>query len=257
MQTQVRPDETATAEPDRTAEEPRRRVIAAGTLLCVAGIGMLMGFITGEALYPRTFTTSENTISDLGGTVPPDSVMLQPSRGIFIATVLAAGAMILVADVLLVRAGTRRGFSIALALFGIGVVGVGVFPGNVAGWHPLFAMLAFVAGGVAAIMSRKLLMGPMRAIAVTLGTIALFAIVFGSDALIDWGPGAALGVGGMERWIAYPVIFWMVAFGSALTGEAAARDRAPGPCEPHERPPPPIARRTGPRDARPVGPVAQ
>lgn len=80
-------------------------------------------------------------------------------------------------------------------------------------------MIAFVAGGVSAIMSRKLLEGPMRMIAVALGTIALIAIVLGSDAFVDRGVGAALGVGGIERWIAYPVILWMVAFGGYLLGE--------------------------------------
>jgi hypothetical membrane protein len=228
MQTEIRLAEVESTELERPRIEPSRGgVTGAGALLCLAGMVMLMGFITGEALYPRTFTTVENTISDLGGTVPPNSVMLQPSRGIFIATVLVAGAMILAADVLLVRAGTGRGFSIALGLFGLGVIGVGVFPGNVAGWHPLFAMIAFVAGSVSAIMSRKLLEGPIRVIVVALGAIALTATVLGSDALVDRGLGAALGIGGIERWIVYPVILWMVAFGGYLlagrTAPAPAR----------------------------------
>lgn len=219
MQLKVRSSELVEEVAVPAGTRLRRGVVTAGVLLCIAGIGMLMGFITGEALYPRTFTTSENTISDLAGTIPPNSVMLQPSRGIFIVTVLVAGAMILAAAVLLARAGSRRGLAIALGVFGVGVLGVGVFPGNVAGWHPLFAMIAFVAGGVSAIMSRKLLEGPMRMIAVALGTIALIAIVLGSDAFVDRGVGAALGVGGIERWIAYPVILWMVAFGGYLLGE--------------------------------------
>ena len=136
--------------------------------------------------------------------------------------------MILAADVLLFRVHHRRGLAIAMGLFGVGVVGVGVFPGNIAGWHPLFSMIAFVAGSITAITSRKLLSGPFRVISVLLGAIALtFDGARLGRADRGWGPGAALGVGGLERWIVYPVIFWMVGFGGYLLGVVAqgqARD---------------------------------
>src|SRR6188508_2667811 len=96
MDTATRPPTTSTPS-RRPATAPihrdrlERSIVAAGLLLSLSGIMMLMGFITGEILYPRAFSTSTNTISDLGGTIPPNSVMLQPSRGIFIATVLVAG----------------------------------------------------------------------------------------------------------------------------------------------------------------------
>jgi len=38
-----------------------------GSLLTIAGVTILMGIITAEALYPNTFTTGGNEISDLGG----------------------------------------------------------------------------------------------------------------------------------------------------------------------------------------------
>ena len=147
-------------------------MVAAGLLLSLSGIVMLMGFITGEILYPRAFSTSTNTISDLGGTIPPNSVMLQPSRGIFIATVLVAGLAILGADVLLRRVVGHRAFLFALAAMGIGVAGVGVFPGNTA-IHPLFALLAFVGGAAAAISSRHLVAQPLRSVFVAIGIVAL------------------------------------------------------------------------------------
>ena len=50
-----------------------------GTLMFVAGIVILMGIITAEALYPVTYTTSGNEISDLGGTRPPEALVFQPS----------------------------------------------------------------------------------------------------------------------------------------------------------------------------------
>jgi hypothetical protein len=36
-----------------------------------------------EALYPGTYTTHDNTVSQLGATEPADSVVLQPSAAIF------------------------------------------------------------------------------------------------------------------------------------------------------------------------------
>jgi hypothetical protein len=37
--------------------------VIAGMLLFVASAGMLMGFITGEAVYPAAYSTSHNTRS--------------------------------------------------------------------------------------------------------------------------------------------------------------------------------------------------
>ena len=54
-----------------------------------------MGFITAEALYPGVYTTHTNTVSHLGASEPPNSVVLQPSAAIFDVTMLVTGTMIL------------------------------------------------------------------------------------------------------------------------------------------------------------------
>jgi hypothetical membrane protein len=102
---------------------------------------------------------------------------------------------------------------------GVGLVGIAIFPGNVAGWHPLFSLVAFVGGSVATIMSRKELDSPASSVAVALGMIALVATVLGLDAFAEMWPQTAIGIGGVERWIAYPVLLWMVVFGTALMGK--------------------------------------
>jgi hypothetical protein len=56
--------------------------VIAGMLLFVTAAGMLMGFITGEAVHPAAYSTSDNTISDPGRTLPPESIMVEPSRTI-------------------------------------------------------------------------------------------------------------------------------------------------------------------------------
>jgi hypothetical membrane protein len=75
-------------------------------------------------------------------------------------------------------------------------------------------MTCFVGGSIAAILSRTLLDRPLRAFAVTLGSVALAATVLGLDVFADVAPQTAIGIGGLERWIAYPVLLWLVLFGA-------------------------------------------
>jgi hypothetical membrane protein len=199
---------------DRT---PRK---LAGALLFTAGAAILMGIITAEALYPAAYSTFGNTISDLGGTRPPDSVVLQPSAAIFDVTMLVVGAMIIAAAWLVHRAFRRRAVTISLACYGIGVFGIGVFPGNTTP-HPLVAMFVFVAAGVAAILAYQVEPPPLRQISVVLGTMTLASLVLGSF-FLEWGPVAELGEGGIERWIAYPAVLWLTVFGGYLMGSRGA-----------------------------------
>ena len=84
---------------DRRRDSPREHARRwAGEIFAATGMGTLMAIITGEALYPRTFTTAANTISDLGGTRPPNSVVYEPSRTIFLLTTLLAGLFVLAGD---------------------------------------------------------------------------------------------------------------------------------------------------------------
>jgi hypothetical membrane protein len=203
-----------------TAHEARQATAEriTGTLMGLAGTAILMGIITGETLYPAPYRTSGNTISDLGGTRPPNGVVLQPSAAIFDATMIAAGVLIIAAAGFGSRASVRRLVMAPLALLGLGVLGVGLFPGNTQP-HPLFAMLAFWAGGLAALLCWWAIAGWFRYLAAGLGLVALTALVLATFAL-DWGPVAELGEGGIERWIAYPVVLWLVAFGGYLLGRA-------------------------------------
>ena len=213
-----------------TAPAPGRDRAAtlAGALLAATGVGIVLSTITNEALYPadRHYSTFADTISTLSGTEPPDSYTVEPNRPIFIVTMAVAGVLVLAAAALL-RHLARRRLLIALAVFGAGLVGIAVFPGDVATWHPLFALACFVGGSIAAILSRTLLERPLRGFAVALGSVALAATVLGLEFFADFGPQAAIGVGGVERWIAYPVLLWMVLFGAALMTTAA--HPTPGP----------------------------
>jgi hypothetical membrane protein len=191
----------------------------AGVLLVAAGATILLGIITAEALYPAPYTTGGNEISDLGGTRPPEGLVLQPSATIFNLVMMAGGALTIGGAVLL-RAGLGRWTpALAVAAVGVGALGVGIFPGNVAGWHALFAMLTFVSGGVAAIVTAPATQPPFRYLAIALGAISLGALL--SYVLLgDGSPLAPLGVGGVERWVAYPILLWLTAFGGYLAGRS-------------------------------------
>ena len=191
-----------------------------GTLLLVAGAAILMGIITAEALYPAAYSTHRNTVSHLAAM--DDIIVRQPSAAIINWTMIIAGLVVIVAAYYLYRALQRKAIPIATALLGIGMVGVGIFPANHGNTHTLFAMLAFAAGSIAAILSWKVLTGPLRYICLLLGTAALVSMILSTDLFIDWAPVARLGEGGIERWIVYPVVLWMVTFGAWLASRPAA-----------------------------------
>ncbi len=219
MQTKIRNDGVATAShpaPRNTKQAQRTRI--AGALLTLTGIGILMAIITNEALYPaaRHYNVFANTISDLGGTIPPNSYMVQPNRAIFIAMMAVSGTLVLVSTYISWSSIARRRISIGLLVFGVSLAGLAVFPGNVPTWHPWIALACFMAGSITAIMSRKVLHPPVTYFAVALGVIALVATFAGLESFEGMGPQEWIGLGGVERWIAYPVLMWLVMFGTAL-----------------------------------------
>jgi hypothetical membrane protein len=184
----------------------------AGGLLLTAGVTIVMGIITAEALYTNPYN-ARMEISDLGAT--ETGVVLHPSSTIFNLTMLAAGAMILAGALFAHRALHRRAVTIPTGLLGLGVLGVGVFPGNIHPQHPLFAFTAFVAGGLAVLLSARVTSQPLRAIFAVMGIISL-GFTLASVVLLGWGLFARLDLGGVERWMVYPVLLWLVGFGGYL-----------------------------------------
>lgn len=191
----------------------------AGFSMVLSGFIAFMGIITAEVLYPDYSTRQD--ISDLGSTQPPDPVIYEPSATIFNSTMLVTGALVLVAAYFLYRATSRRRFSLVLAIFGFGAFGVGVFPGNVTPWHGLFALLTFFSGGLTVLLSSRIVSGPFSVLCGLFGGISLLILVsvffYG---LVVGGPHplAFLGSGGIERWVVYPLVVWILAFGGYLLG---------------------------------------
>ena len=203
----------------RTALTCHGRLVA-GLSLSLAGIAVLMGSITAEALHPGPYTTHADTLSHLGASEPPDSVVVQPSAGIFDTTMLVSGVLILVGACFAHRALHRKAVTIPTVLLGLGVLGVGIFPLTHPGMHTAFAMLAFFSGGFAMLLSARGTPSPFRLLWTLLGVISLGAITLGV-LIPEQGPIAALGEGGIERWNSYPIVLWLVAYGSHLLSTAA------------------------------------
>jgi hypothetical membrane protein len=193
-----------------------------GGLLFVAGATILMGIITAEALYPGTFSTGANEISDLGGTRPPNSVILQPSATIFDVSMMLIGVLVFAGSWFVQHAFGRRSVTIPIAVLGVAALGVGLFPGNTGTPHAILAMVTFISGGIAAISAARLTSAPFRYLSFFLGATSLATL--GMYMLLgDGSPIALLGIGGVERWIVYPVVLWITAFGGYLSGRADGR----------------------------------
>ncbi|MGB3778638.1 MAG: DUF998 domain-containing protein [Tunicatimonas sp.] len=198
----------------KTMIPQQAHLTGAGLLFFLAGSIILMGIITGEIFYPPGYGTALNDISDLGGTRPPNSVVYEPSATIFNVTMIVAGLLILGGTWAVHRYFRKWLASTFLALFGLGVLGVGIFPGHVATYHGLFSMLTFTSGGISAIVSFRMVAAPYRYLGIVFGTIAL-VFLFAANSFVP-----ILGSGGTERWVAYPILLWLIGLGGYLLGAA-------------------------------------
>ena len=181
-----------------------------GLLAFLAGFIIFMGIITGEIYYPEGYNTAVNDISDLGSTRPPNSIIHQPSATIFNTTMLVAGLLLCISNWLVYRHFKKLLFTIPYTLFAIGVFGVGVFPGNIAPYHGIFSLLTFVMGSFTCILGFTILKKPFSIIGIPTGIMSLI-FLFGVPYFIPfWGSG------GTERWVAYPIVVWLIGFGGYL-----------------------------------------
>lgn len=198
-------------------EPSPKHVTLAGICIFIAAMVVLMGIITGEIFYPPelTYTTAKSMISDLGATVPPNSIITQPSATIFNFTMIIAGLLILLGNYYFFKAYHDKIGGILVGLLGIGALGVGVFPGNMTPMHPIFSLITFIFGGLSAIYSYKLIKSPLKYISLLLGILSLF-FLFTYNLFMPM-----LGEGGVERWVAYPVILWLLGFGGYLMGRGS------------------------------------
>jgi hypothetical membrane protein len=194
---------------------------SAGVFFLAAGSIILMGIITGEIFYPAGYTTAHSFISTLGSTPPPNSIIYEPSARIFDTSMILGGIMILLGALGLAHSPRQKLSTIATFILGIGATGVGSFPAYHGAVHLFFAFLTFFGGGIAAVLFAREISAPFRYVSLLLGCLSLIFLFFG--VLFPQLITPVFGIGGTERWIAYPIILWLAGFGGYLMGVAASK----------------------------------
>ena len=176
----------------------------AGLLLFLGAAQFMIVMIVAEALYPD-YSISNNYISDLG---------VGPTATLFGASALICGIFLLSASYFCFKDFKDKIFCTLLAIAGLGVAGVGLFPETTA-LHIPFALLAFLVGPIAIFASYRITKPPFSYFSVFLGAFALLALI-----LLHYRITLGLGVGGMERMIAYPILIWGAGMGGYLMSPA-------------------------------------
>ncbi len=200
----------------------------AGVLLLVGGLIALVGIHAAEFLYPG-YSVSENFVSDLGATCSDlasnalrDCVVVQPASAVFSVSTDVLGLLVLAAAVRLYPLTRPPRLAILLGATGLGALGVGLVSEAYSPFHSIFALTAFLGGALAAFESFRVLPRPLGIVAVALGGVAFVALGWFSVAAVAlrtaaipsvWVP---FGVGGMERMVVYPILAWVILFGTAL-----------------------------------------
>jgi hypothetical membrane protein len=172
--------------------------------------------VIAEIFYPTNYSISQNMISNLGATPPPNSIIHQPSATIFDMSMLLAGGMVLAGAYFLNKITGSTLTALSIAILGAGTFCVGIFPANHVVTHPISALVAFVGGGISALLSAKMLKGPFAFIAILLGLFNLTFLFLGlvlPETVVPF-----LGRGGTERLVVYPLVLWLTGFGGYLMG---------------------------------------
>ena len=170
-------------------------------MIFVGAAEFMLFLLVSEAIRP-SYSVSTNYISDLGVGV---------SAPIFNGSIIALGILLTIGAYLLMRGVDSRIFPVLIFLTGLGAAGVGIFPETTGAPHSIFALIAFLFGGLAAIYSYKLTGSIFGYLSVVLGVLSLIALV-----MYATGHYGALHRGGMERLIVYPTLLWALGFGGYL-----------------------------------------
>ncbi len=170
--------------------------------------------LTAEFLYPG-YSNSQNYISDLG-------VGSEPSRAVFTVSIIIFGLLALVAGYLYRSVPKYKWFGTIVMVSGLGGIGVGLFNEDTGSAHVLFSFLAFFFAAIAALQSSRTQNHPLAVFSIVLGIMSLAAL-----ALLASQEYLGLGVGGMERMIFYPVLFWGLTFTGSTLVEFENETRSP------------------------------
>ncbi len=182
------------------------------------------------ALYPD-YNVNFNYISDLGETCRKTlgCHFVQPSSTIFNAASFILGALALIGFALLLAESRKKILPYLGMISGLGAAGVGLFPEGTGKVHGGFALLAFLFGGLAAIVSFRQVKFPFNIFSIILGVASLtflglfLSLTLGNLTSATQATVSGLGIGGLERLVVYPIVLWLASFGTYLMAANIAK----------------------------------
>ena len=187
-------------------------VSLSGTLFLIGGLQWFIGLLAAESWYDG-YSSRIDYVSDLG---------TGPTSIIYNSSVFIMGLLIVIGSFFLYQAQEKKLLPALLTVTGIGAMGVGVFPGNLQPMHSIFTLLAILFGAFATIASYSHQKKPLSYISIILGMMSLVLsfVFFPYLGLPVGSTETFLGIakGSMERWAIYPILAWIIAFGSYLIG---------------------------------------
>ncbi len=209
---------------DDAASIAKLRIRAAGAVWMCA-VQFFIAQIVVQWAWTTPFSLADNFISDLGNTtcgVYNSSYVCSPWHTLMNISFSLQGVIILAGSILawpvFQRERSQALIFWLLALTGIGMIGVGLFPEDVSNrGHVISAGIQFITGNLAIALigirckTVNLKRGWLAASAL-LGIVGLAATL-----LFASGYGLGLGIGGMERVAAYTFPAWLIAAGILLS----------------------------------------
>ena len=184
------------------------RLQVPGALLFVLAAQFMTVIMLGASMASG-YDLNRGAISDLG--------VIDTTAPLFNVSLLLVGTLNLTAGLFLYRATGRRSILAVFTVAGLGAAGAGLVPLDVSGLHGIFALVAFLFFNIEAILIATVVTGPMRAVSWIAGLTGIGFVVL--MVIGDSGnPGVfgAIGHGGAERMIVYPVMLWLLAVGGYL-----------------------------------------
>jgi hypothetical membrane protein len=189
-----------------------------GPVLYITSVQYFLAQVLVAQEWSPSYSISRDTISDLGNTScgtfnarfvcsPLHSVM--NASFVILGTAMTIGSLLIIHQFSESR-GATLGLS-SIAISGIGVIMVGVFPENtISALHGIGAAIPFLVGnaGVIILGFSLNLPPPLRLYSFLSGALALFALgCYASSHYLG------LGEGGIERVVAYPQTAWLIIIG--------------------------------------------
>ncbi len=190
-----------------------------GALAFIAVASAFMTVIMLGASMLPAYDYDAAAISDLGVTAQ--------TATLFNVTLIAVGLGNILGGFVFYGRHERPWLLALFAIAGVGAVGAGIFPLSTGGLHGISALVAFLFFNLEAVGTAAVVRGPMRWLSIVAGLTGICFVVL--MLIGDSGDAAAFGAighGGTERMIVYPVMLWMLALGGYLLGRTDSRTRA-------------------------------